>query len=180
MERVSCTDTVKKLRILLVGVSHTRHLAESLEGMGAAVSLLKITSCRPTTVAMDKAAAELSAAINGDEDTIIVFQFLDKAAYYTRTEDGCLVPAQRNKDGTYHLVGDILVAPKELFLHSLKVVAWLGEVLLVLSWRDADQTKSWLCISLKLKFTLLLCFFYHPSFPTIKWGNIIHWPLKGQ
>ena len=58
----------KKLRVVMVGLSHARHLAEALEGMGASVSLLKITSCRPTKLSMDKAAAELVAAIGGDEE----------------------------------------------------------------------------------------------------------------
>ena len=75
------TTADKKLRVVMVGMSHARHLAEALGGMGATVSLLKITSCRPTMVSMDQAAAELGAAIGGDEDAIVVFQFLDNAAY---------------------------------------------------------------------------------------------------
>ena len=114
------TTADKKLKLVLVGMSHARNLAEALGGMGPSVSLLKITSCRPTTVSMDQAAAELVAAIDGNEDAIVVFQFLDNAAYYARTEDGCLMPAQRDEDGSFHLVGDLVVAPKELFLHSLK------------------------------------------------------------
>ena len=31
------------------------------------------------------------------------------------------MPAQRDKEGVYHLVGDMVVAPKEMFLHSLKI-----------------------------------------------------------
>ena len=58
----------KTLRVVMVGLSHARHLAKALEGMGASVSLLKITSCRPTKLSMDKAAAELVAAIGGDEE----------------------------------------------------------------------------------------------------------------
>ena len=46
-----------------------------------------------------------------------MLQFLDNAANYAMTEDSCLVPAQKNKDGTYHLVGDLMVAPKKLLLH---------------------------------------------------------------
>ena len=110
----------KKLWIVVVGISHARHMAEALEGMGAAVSLLKINSCRSTTAAIDKAAAELSTAIGGDEDVTVEFQFLDNAAYYPRTKDGCLVPAKRDEESIYHLVGDMVEAPKEMFLHSLK------------------------------------------------------------
>ena len=95
----------KKLWIVVVGISHARHMAEALEGMGAAVSLLKIHSCRSTTAAIDKAAAELSTAIGGDEDVTVVFQFLDNAAYYPRTKDGCLVPAKRDEESIFHLVG---------------------------------------------------------------------------
>ena len=107
-------------RLVLVGLSHARHLAESLESMGASVSLLKLSSCRPTTASIEQAAQELSTAVGGDEDAIVIFQFLDNSAYYARTEDGCLVPAQRGDDNLYHLVGDLVIAPKEMFLHSLK------------------------------------------------------------
>ena len=73
MERKSASDTVKKLRIVLIGMSHARHLAEALKGMGATVFLLKITICRPTTAGTDKAAAELSVAICGEEMPFLCF-----------------------------------------------------------------------------------------------------------
>ena len=121
MDRECTGSSPKKLQVVLVGMSHARNLAEALEGMGATVALLKINSCRPTPEAISKAAVELAAAISGMADAIVVFQFLDNAAYYARTEDGCLMPAQRDKEGVYHLVGDMVVAPKEMFLHSLKI-----------------------------------------------------------
>ena len=58
--------------------------------------------------------------MGGDENAIVIFQFLDNSAYYARTEDDCLVPAQRGDDNLYHPVGDLVIAPKEMFLHSLQ------------------------------------------------------------
>ena len=48
------------------------------------------------------------------EGCAVVFQFLDSACYFTRTEEGGLLPAKRGEDGRYHVQGESVFAPKEL------------------------------------------------------------------
>ena len=48
------------------------------------------------------------------EGCAVVFQFLDSACYFTRTEEGGLLPAKRGEDGRYRVQGESVFAPKEL------------------------------------------------------------------
>ena len=56
LAREVAAAALKRPRLVLVGLSHARRLAESLESMGASVSLLKLSSCRPTTTSIEQAA----------------------------------------------------------------------------------------------------------------------------
>jgi len=108
------------VRIVTVGSSHASRLALALEAEGAEATHLRLPSWRPTANSVANAVAELielSAA-----DTVIVFQMLDSAAFYARTEDGSLIPARRDPTtNKFHVDGELVVAPKELFQPILKV-----------------------------------------------------------
>ena len=107
---------------IVVGASHASRLAEQLEACGSKVTLISMPSWRPTPTTAAKAAGELATAVGSSAaGAVTIFQFLDCAAFYARTEDGGLLPSRRsNDDNKYHLDGELVMAPAELFLHTLK------------------------------------------------------------
>lgn len=110
-----------KPHFIVVGASHSSRLAVMLESKGATVLSVTTPSWRPTASTVEKAAKELSALTSAaPPHTVIIFQFLDCAAYYARTEEGSLIPSRRGLDNIFHLDGELIMAPRELFAHTLK------------------------------------------------------------
>jgi len=109
------------LDIILVGASHANRLSSALEMEGLRSTVISMPSYSPNKGTVERAAKELEEAVAGHENPVVVFQMLDNAAYYAKTEEGALIPARRSPTGSYHLDGDLVVAPKELFSRSLKV-----------------------------------------------------------
>ena len=117
-------------RVITVGASLADRLASAMSLAGIPSTRIPTPSWRPTQDTMARAAAELSSEINNDQDVTIIFQFLDCAAFYARCEDGGLVPARQGHnedgpDGSYHLDGELVIAPRELFNHTLKTALTL-------------------------------------------------------
>ena len=107
--------------IVLVGASHALRLETSLNALGITTTVISTPSWRPTVTAVEKACTELTAALADlHGEVLIVFQMLDCAAYYARTEEGGLLPSRQAQGGKYHIDGELVVAPKELFLPYLK------------------------------------------------------------
>jgi len=111
----------------VVGASLAGRLCAALETGGHKASHIKTVSWRPTPDTIKKTAQELADAVESSATPpVVIFQFLDSAAFYARCEDGSLVPAHQGldeyakPDGRFHLDGELVVAPKELFLHTLK------------------------------------------------------------
>jgi hypothetical protein len=74
----------------------------------------------PNNTTVAAACEELERVMfNSSENNLIIFYNLDCAAYYARQEDGSLIPA-RQLDGHYHIDGELVVAPKEMFTRTLK------------------------------------------------------------
>ena len=124
---VNSDTKVPTTAFIVVGASLAGRLCAALEGAGHNSVHIKTVSWRPTPDTIKRAAQELSEAVAAaTSTTCIVFQFLDSAAFYARCEDGSLVPARQgldensDPDGRFHLDGELVVAPKELFLHTLK------------------------------------------------------------
>jgi hypothetical protein len=111
-----------KRSFIVVGASHAARLAEALRQQGHTVAVVSTPSWRPTATWIETAAKELTGlCANASPDTLILFQFLDCAAYYAKTEEGDLLPSRRVVGtNNYHLDGDLVVAPAETFLASLK------------------------------------------------------------
>jgi len=117
-KRQSTPDS--KLRIITVGASHAARLAAALEAEGVETVHLRLPSWRPTTTSIATAATELAGLIA--PGTLTIFQMLDSAAFYARTEDGSMIPARRDPDTNhFHVDGELAVAPKEMFTHTLKI-----------------------------------------------------------
>ena len=51
---------------------------------------------------------------------ITVIQLFDNAYYFCRGKDGSLTPGVKLTDGRHHVIGDSILAPKELQFHAFK------------------------------------------------------------
>ena len=112
-----------KSKFILIGASHASRLESCLAALGHSTVHISTPSWRPTASAVDRASTELMSALADlkGEDVVIVFQLLDCAAYYARTEEGGLLPSRQGTGGRYHIDGDLVVSPKEMFIPFLKV-----------------------------------------------------------
>ena len=56
--------------------------------------------------------------------------------YFTRTEEGGLLPAKRGEDGRYHVLGESVFAPKELqysvFNQAKPLLQMAGDIMKIL------------------------------------------------
>jgi hypothetical protein len=50
----------------------------------------------------------------------VVFLCLDAAAYYACYEDS-VIPARQGNDGVYHIDGDLILAPADMFVRAIKI-----------------------------------------------------------
>lgn len=57
----------------------------------------------------------------------VVFQLLDNSFFMARTEEGSLIPTRKELGGSYHVDGDLVMAPKEMQFHNLSTIRLLLE-----------------------------------------------------
>jgi hypothetical protein len=120
-EGVGQKPTAKPRKIIVIGASNAGRLSTSLEELGECTSLIKMPSWMPNSTTIAAAAEELaSVSFEDNADNIIVFFNLDCAAYYTRQVDGSVIPS-RQLNGSFHIDGELVVAPKDFFAKTLKV-----------------------------------------------------------
>jgi hypothetical protein len=105
----------KSKKIILVGASHARRVAEMMTERGITTHLLETGHWRATKQEVSKLLADIKAAMGdlpSDEVAIVLFM-LDNAYYKARAEDGNLIPHSRDITGRYHIYGDVMGAPME-------------------------------------------------------------------
>jgi len=119
--QLESTTPSKKQEFILVGASHAARLKTPLEEAGALVHLVTMPSYAPNKGTVERATLELEQLLVDTSAAKVVFFMMDNAGYYAKTEEGSLIPARRDKAGAYHLEGELVVAPKEMFSSSLKV-----------------------------------------------------------
>jgi hypothetical protein len=112
--------------IVVIGHSNAARLAALLTEAGANVHHITVPSWQPNATSTATACEELRKIEFVDKSSsIIVFYNLDSSAYRAATLDGDnpqLVPArQLNGGGSYHLEGELVITPKEIFQKILKV-----------------------------------------------------------
>jgi hypothetical protein len=67
----------------------------------------------------------LNKLVLDNPDDLIVFCNLDCTAFYARDSQGTLIPSRRHEEH-YHIDGELVVAPKELFIRTLRVCEHLS------------------------------------------------------
>jgi hypothetical protein len=78
-------------------------------------------SWRPNPGTVTEAEEALKAALAScNTVSAIIFFCLDAAAFYACYEDS-VVPARQGLDGVYHIDGDLMLAPDEMFSRSIKI-----------------------------------------------------------
>ena len=114
-------------QILLVGASHSRHMAQYFDMAGIPVTCVSIPGWRATAgkaEAMTKLVEDAVAGFSPDsaKNTVAIFQLLDNTVYMTRTEDGGLMPCRKEASSNkYHVDGEVMLAPKELLKDSINI-----------------------------------------------------------
>jgi len=114
-------DSTQEKTFILVGASHASRLMAALEMSSATCLQITMPSYAPNKGTVERATLELEQAITEDRNAVVIMLMLDNAAYYARTEEGALIPARRNSEGSYHLDDELVVAPKEMFSSTLKI-----------------------------------------------------------
>jgi hypothetical protein len=109
-------------KIVVIGASLAGRLSDALLELGESAVHIKMPSWMPNTTTVAAAMEELDNLVLDLPDDLIVFFNLDCAAYYARDEQGTLIPSRRLNE-EYHVDGELVVAPKELFIKTLRVCA---------------------------------------------------------
>jgi len=108
-----------------VGNSHARRSSEALQRAGFTTKEVLFPTWRPTAANIDSMRVKLSevlAAYPPSTAICVVVQVLDSFLYFSRSEDGCLVPAVKGSDGKFHAIGDSVLADKEQQLRTFKIM----------------------------------------------------------
>ena len=117
---------------LLVGSSNARRLAEALKSRGIPTGSVLSSSWRATKQSVSEMAEHVRAELAAGTYTAVVFFLLDNNLYFASNEEGGLVPATRDNDGFYHVVGNLVVADAAAQQAVLKLCMPL--------WKEASGT----------------------------------------
>jgi hypothetical protein len=106
--------------VVIVGNSHANYLATAMAAAGYKSVVVEMRPWRPNAATVKETKLELEAKLASTSNVIaIVYWCLDHAAFYSITEDSIL-PAVRDTSGHYHIHGDLITAPSEMFTGSVK------------------------------------------------------------
>jgi hypothetical protein len=85
-------------KIVIIGASFASRLADALEELGEATTLIKMPSWMPNTLTISTAMEELEKLTLDNPDDLIIFYNLDCAAFYARDSQGSLIPSRRYEE----------------------------------------------------------------------------------
>ena len=121
---------VGQFHYVLVGGSHANRLGAELAKDGATVTRISTCGWKPTVPEVAELKAEIiraGEATPPDATCCVVFNLFDNCFFFSRGEDGSLTRAARGADGVYHIIGESVLAPKELQQRTLKQLVPLLE-----------------------------------------------------
>jgi hypothetical protein len=111
--RSMANSSLECLDYLVVGGSSAAKLTSKLASSGAKCQHLLLPNYRASSIHAGKIREGLSKCSIG-EQTMIVLQCFDDAAFMTATEEGGLLPLSKDAQGVLHCFGDLVFIPKEL------------------------------------------------------------------
>jgi hypothetical protein len=116
----SAIDGNAQESVVLVGASHARKLGLSLEALDLCVKIVETPSWKPNSLIVSTALAQLEEVLKSTPRVIaVIFTCLDGAAFYAMTEDS-VIPISRDSGGVYHVYGQLVGAPHDMFSSSVK------------------------------------------------------------
>ena len=117
----------KPVHILVVGASNSAKLASAMEGMGITVGRVTSSNWKPSKENVDILAAYVRTSVEGERPTAVVFQMHDNLLYMGRSIDGTTRQHHKDKEGRFHVEGELVLAPKEVQLNLYKLMKPLVE-----------------------------------------------------
>jgi hypothetical protein len=103
-----------KVRVdyLLIGSSNASKLRDALEAKGQSVTLVYLGNYRLDRH-NEKLLKVVREALQMSEPDCVVLQILDSSCYTARSPDGSRSLAKKLEDGKFHMMGEVLLCPKE-------------------------------------------------------------------
>jgi hypothetical protein len=95
-------------RYLMVGGSNAGRLGDVLEAMGRKVDKACIKGWRPTKTGVKEMVEQLGK--KDISDSVVIFMGLDNGLYYGEDEDGERTLPKKDKEGKYHVEGQVQLA----------------------------------------------------------------------
>ena len=108
---------------ILIGGSHALNTAHGLSRTGRKAIAATVGGWRPTPELMPVMLRKIERALEmcpDKENCVAVLQLYDNCFYYSRTEDGNMVHSKKGKDDKHHVIGESVIAPKEMQYISFK------------------------------------------------------------
>ena len=109
-------EPIKSESFVVVGASHAGRTTQALKQTGYKAMLVTVPGWRAIKIKAPAMEAVLKEALQDMEpNCTVVFQMLDSAFYYARTDEGSLLPGVRDPvTGRYHMHGELVLGPKEM------------------------------------------------------------------
>ncbi len=103
-----------KPKILTIGGSHAGRISDEFKERGYTV----LRVCKPGWRANKYPVSEIVPQVEEllkqlSEDDIIIIECLDNTAFYSRSEEGGVIPVRKYVNGDYHVEGDLVLATRE-------------------------------------------------------------------
>jgi hypothetical protein len=106
--------------IILVGASHARNLSPHLSALGFHVEYVEMPSWKPNSLTVTTALADLERLLRDTPHVAaVVYTCLDGAAFCAMTDDS-IIPISRDSSGAYHVYGQLVGAPPDMFTKAVK------------------------------------------------------------
>jgi len=87
------------------------------------VEEIRLKGWRPTSDKIQELGTSITAAkakVPKECTTCLIYNLFDSCLYFTRCEDGSLIPPKRGSDGIYHVTGESVLAPREMQARTFK------------------------------------------------------------
>jgi hypothetical protein len=112
---------------MVVGSSHASKLAAAMRRAGQHTEVVYETNWRATRDTVMDLAEKVRAKLDKKRIDVVVLCVIDNNIYYSLLDDGCTQAAVRDRDGKYHMIGDVIVSSKSAQLALFKLLMPLVE-----------------------------------------------------
>jgi hypothetical protein len=125
-------------KIVIVGASHGRRLADLLADTGEETVYVEAPSFRLLNKDVVKLAEDIADALgeSNSEEAIILLNLVDNSFFVARCEDGHYIPPHKDNLGHYHIDGEITCAPadtaKQLMINLFPILKKFDEFIKIL------------------------------------------------